>query len=78
MISHLPRPQSPVGAQGKIGRRGEAEPARAPRSFPGHPDRPRSARFIALYTQLEKPVKEANISQPGQSEAIDNLIASLC
>ena len=32
----------------------------SPRSFPGHPDRaPRSARFSALYAQLEKPVKEA-------------------
>ena len=33
----------------------------SPRSFPGHPDRaPRSARFRALYAQLEKPVKEAD------------------
>ena len=36
-----------MGAQGKMGRRGDT-PARAPRLFPGHPDRaPRSARFIA-------------------------------
>ena len=34
----------------------------SPRSFPGHPARaPRSARFSALYAQLEKPVKELKV-----------------
>ena len=49
-----------TGGAGEDGKERRSFPARASRSFPGHYDRaPRSARFITLHAQLEKPVKEA-------------------